>query len=306
MDWLILLLLVPMVLVPVVLLHGFAGCAGVFGLQHIDPPSAPKNLTAMPVPSPGALASVALTWENTDATAGAQIERAVDGGDFMALPDPADPSKTLVVMDHTFTDETAAPGTVFLYQVRANKQGLNSDNPSNMVTVATFKTAFLADNTTSNTDQANDGGLTLVQILDKMLLQASGQLVNLTLRGPSMGTLTLDNIFISNVAATGDPYDSDVAPIPVASGFPLNSETKAISPAGTFFLDQSKALLVAFDINPVANTGRFATLPQGGATAYAKQPPVPGGSLNEAGVMNRSPGYGSGVELFLVHKIEVM
>ena len=41
-EWLILLLLVPAVVVPVVLLVGFAGCDGVFGLEHIyTPPPVP-------------------------------------------------------------------------------------------------------------------------------------------------------------------------------------------------------------------------------------------------------------------------
>jgi hypothetical protein len=304
MDWLILLLLIPAVLLPLVLIHGFAGCS--FHGSAIAE-TAPTNLSAVPVPSAQAGSAVMLTWEVTDANStGTQIERAVDGGDFVVLMDPSDPTKPLSVAGTTFTDQGLPPGTTFLYQVRDLNSSTASTNPSNMVTVTTFKTAFFADNTVNDTDQPGDAGLTLVQILSSSLLQASGQLVNLTLRGPTTGSLTLDNTFVSNAAATGDPYDADAPPILVISNLALNNATMAISPAGTFLLDQSKTLLVAFDINPVANTGRYATLPQGGAIAYAKQPPVPGGSLNEAGVMNRSSGYGSGVELFLVHKIEVM
>src|SRR5690349_5038402 len=40
-EWLLLMLLVPVVVVPVVLLFGFAGCDRVFGLQHVDPVDPP-------------------------------------------------------------------------------------------------------------------------------------------------------------------------------------------------------------------------------------------------------------------------
>jgi hypothetical protein len=210
-----------------------------------------------------------------------------------------------VIKGENFTDETATPGTPFLYQVRANN-GLTSDDPSNMVPVTTFKTAFLADNTVANTDQPNVSGFTMVQILSNTLLQASGTVVNVALRGPTTGTLTLDHIFISNVAATGDPFDSDVPPVMVAISFALDNSTQNVPPVGTFFLDQTKPLLVAFDVNPASSTMRFATLPQGGATSYAKHPATPGGATNEAAVMNRTPPYTMASVLYLIQKIEVM
>lgn len=307
MDWLLLLLLIPAVIVPVVLLYGFAGCAAVYGLHTVYPPTAPKNLTAAPSASVDAGSSVTLAWENTDGTE-AQIERAMDGGDFTPLPDPSDPTKVLVVNGESFTDTGLTPGATFIYQVRTNKNGDTSDDATNAVAVTTFKTAFYVpiNDVVASTDQPGDIGYTVVQILANTLLQASGTLVNLTLRGPTGGLLTLDKVFISNVAATGDPFDSDVPPVPVTSNLALNNATLAITPAGTFFLDQSKPLLVAYDVNPTANTMRYGTLPQGGATAYAKAPSVPGTALNEAGVMNRTPPYGSAAALFLIQKIEVM
>jgi len=307
MDWLLLLLLIPAVMVPTVLLYGFAGCHIVFGISTIYPPTAPKNLTAAPVASVDAGSAVTLTWENTDGTE-AQIERAMDGGDFTPLPDPSDPTKVLVVNGESFIDTGLSPGATFLYQVRTNKSGATSDDATNTVTVTTFKTAFYVPITDviASTDQPGDKGYTVIQILASTLLQASGTLVNLTLRGPTGGLLTLDTIFISNVAATGDPFDSDVPPVPVTSNLALNNATLAIAPAGTFFLDQSKPLLVAYDVNPTANTMRYGTLPQGGASAYAKAPTVPGTDLGEAGVMNRTPPYGTSNILFLIQKIEVM
>jgi hypothetical protein len=46
MQWLALLLLIPAIVVPVVLLFGFAGCDLVFGLHEIEPPELEPGFTA--------------------------------------------------------------------------------------------------------------------------------------------------------------------------------------------------------------------------------------------------------------------
>jgi hypothetical protein len=84
MDWLILILGVPAILIPLVLLFGFAGCkvaepctndldcpAGTecvdgecvaIGNLNTPPPSAPENLAAIALDD----RSVSLTWTNTE------------------------------------------------------------------------------------------------------------------------------------------------------------------------------------------------------------------------------------------------
>lgn len=305
MNWLILLLLIPAVIVPAVLCFGFAGC-GFHGAVIV--PTVPTNLVAMPTPSVDAGSSVILTWTKTDpnASTGTQIERAIDGGTFEVLPDPSNPGNSLVVMGETFTDAGLPGGTTFLYQVRASLFGNTSIDASNMATVTTFKTAFMDDGLATSTDQPSTNGDTIVQTLTSALLQASGALVNLTLRGPSTGALTLDHVYVSNVAAAGDPFDSDVPPVLVTANFALNNSTAAIAPMGAFVLDQSKTLLVAFDVNTVSGAMRYGTLPQGGVTSYARGPTAPGGSVGEAGTMNRTAPYTPASVLYLIHKIEVM
>src|SRR5438552_3990723 len=104
MDWLILSLGVPAILIPLVLLLGFPGCslqAAVrctddaycpAGTQWIDgscvvvatpPPSAPENLAAIALDDH----SVSLTWTNTDpAVRDFRIERMEEDGDeFQAI-----------------------------------------------------------------------------------------------------------------------------------------------------------------------------------------------------------------------------
>jgi hypothetical protein len=104
MDWLILILGVPAILIPLVLLFGFAGCAsatvctddsdcppgthcGADGSCIADDPpfalSAPQNLGATARDDQ----SVSLTWDPADpATTDFGIERAEEGEEFEAIP----------------------------------------------------------------------------------------------------------------------------------------------------------------------------------------------------------------------------
>src|SRR5436190_21418939 len=124
MEWIILSLSVPAILVPVVLLWGFAGCS--FHGAGVSPsPSAPGNLTvAMPVSPATALA---LSWVKTDPnTTGYQIERAVEGGNFETIGETAigDPNP------ETFTDLNVQEEISFIYQVRTKGAGGSLSDPS--------------------------------------------------------------------------------------------------------------------------------------------------------------------------------
>jgi hypothetical protein len=295
MDWLILLLLIQTVLAPVGLMYGFAGCS----FQPTAGISVPANLTATAIPSAEVGSAVNLNWEVTDpnSTTSTQIERAMEGGDFVVVT---------VVTGTTFTDQGLAPGTTFLYQLRATNSSGTTSTTSNMATVTTFKTAFADDGLTNSTDQPNVSGFTIVQILASTLLQAGGALASLTLRGPASGTLTLDTVCISGQATAGDPFDSDVTPVVVANNVALNNGTLVLTPMGSYVVDQTKPLLVAFDVNLTANTMRFGTLPQDGAISFAGRPPTMGGEKKEAGQPNRTAPYTQASALYLVQKIEVI
>jgi len=109
MDWLILILGVPAILIPLVLLFGFAGCTpnAPFCTDDSDcpdgahcfdgscvvefSPSAPQNLAATARDD----RSVSLTWRTADpATTDFGIERAEEGDDFAGIPAPQDLSAT--------------------------------------------------------------------------------------------------------------------------------------------------------------------------------------------------------------------
>jgi Fibronectin type III domain len=134
MDWLILILGVPAILIPLVLLFGFAGCgqaAGVCasdvdcpaGTRCVDgscfvvgelnpPPLPPENLAAIARDD----RSVSLTWTNTDpAVTDFQIERTPEGGevdDVETFPAPDSPTGA--------TDAFGLQeGVTYIYRVRA-------------------------------------------------------------------------------------------------------------------------------------------------------------------------------------------
>src|SRR5262245_58317351 len=65
MEWLILCLAVPAIVVPVVLLWGFVGCDLVFKLDAPPEVMAPVNLVA----TPRSGTALSLTWQNTDPNA---------------------------------------------------------------------------------------------------------------------------------------------------------------------------------------------------------------------------------------------
>jgi hypothetical protein len=135
MDWLILILGVPAILITLVLLFGFAGCGTPASPTCIEdsecvgsarcfenscipvdepdpPPSAPVGLHATSHDDH----SVSLAWTNTDpAATGFRIERMLDDGDeFVAIPAPAD------LTDAGATDSSGLQeGVTFIYRVRA-------------------------------------------------------------------------------------------------------------------------------------------------------------------------------------------
>lgn len=176
--------------------------------------------------------------------------------------------------------------------------------PSATVSAATlaFTPAFTAPPGTLTTDQPGVEGSCLVQRIASALLAAGGTQVRIILRGSTTGSLTLDRITISQVAAAGDPYDSATDLITVDTGVTLAANTpQAVGPA-IYALDPTKDLLIAFDISSTPREGnlRFGTL--AGADSFARP------STIEAARQDRTTGY-PGVgnnNLYLIERIDVL
>ena len=138
MDWVILILGVPAVLIPLVLLFGFAGCHPATpcfddsdcpggslcnedgqcvpppepGETIFFPPSAPENLSATAIDDH----SVLLTWASNEAGATFKIERAQDGDDNFQTIVPTRPVSPAGTIDDT---PGLLEGVTFLYRVSA-------------------------------------------------------------------------------------------------------------------------------------------------------------------------------------------
>jgi len=313
MEWLILLLLVPAVLIPVVLLGGFAGCRQILGIEEpiIGPP---VNVKAEPVIVSSTSLAVSLSWNATDPSGFAvQIERAPDGGPFTTIADHT--------TDNPFLDLDVLEGSDYIYQVRAIS-GEESSEPSNPAPVSLkYQTAFVA---ALPTDGPNRAGFGHVQIIRSALLTASGTIVRITVLGSTAGNLTLNRIYISQVALPSsanpnpNPYDSadefspggitkvldkDKGDVAVSLSPPDMTDPeknlRTLDPI-SYDLNQNEDLIIAFDISFTDGNVRRGGL--SGAEAYFRA------NTQEAGLADRSPGY-PGHELntlYLVEKIEVL
>jgi hypothetical protein len=155
MDWLILILGVPAILIPLVLLFGFAGCAsaglctddsdcpgglvcvqgacvdpGELSEPNPAPPSAPENLAAIALDDH----SVSLTWTNNDLAArDFQIERTPEDGGPVLIPAPDSPTGT--------TDASGLQeGVTYIYRVQALVGSVASE-PSDTSSATVFPAA---------------------------------------------------------------------------------------------------------------------------------------------------------------------
>lgn len=266
-------------------------------------PATPANFGATP-----AGFGIDLSWTNSSTVATQfSLERRVPGGTFTEiLPGPG----TNTTFSDTGSDiDGLSGGTTYEYHVSAVIDGFEDSSPQVVKSAAAvastttlpFTTVFSG---TLTTDQPSVEGFCVIQRLSQPFLTGGTQ-VGLVLRGSTQGDLTLDNIFISQVAATGDPYDAAPDLTLVASGVAIPANTsKTVGPVN-YALDPAQDLLIAFDINSTATPGntqgnlRLGALPAGGGNVFARA------ATAEAGVPDRTTGYAVNASLFLIEKIEV-
>jgi hypothetical protein len=315
MDWLILILGVPAILIPLVLLFGFAGCGDPTGTctedgdcpgrlicvdgSCVDPGQAnpplfpPQNLVATALDDQ----SVALTWTSANpADTRFRIERMEDDGEkFETILDD--------VPSTSATDTSGLEGVTYLYRVLPDGE---VSAASNIASATTFAVAFTG---TLTDDAPGFEGFCAVQRLSRKLLTAGGTQVRIVLRGSTADSLTLDRVTISQAAATGDPFDSAADLTDVASNVIVPRNTAVpVPPNGrvNYTLDPTRDLLVAFDISNTTDEGNVrvavGTLP--GGDAFSKP------ATAEAGVRDRggTDGYPNHApdSLALIEKILVL
>jgi hypothetical protein len=197
-EWLILLLLVPAVVVPVVLLVGFAGCDAVLGIGRFGPG------IFLDTPVGKTVNRITLSWSWSDpAPQGFHVERT--NPDFsktpLNVPDPA----TRSIDDH---NNGLEPNTNYSYTVSV-VQSDGSFNPTSTSAIGTtlaFEATFDETSTFEDPTKGQDLGgwadFTLVQRIEAAALGTISRTqvdqVRITLRASNMaGDASIDRIFVS-------------------------------------------------------------------------------------------------------------
>jgi hypothetical protein len=224
MDWFILLFLIPLILVPVVLLCGFAGCGlDVVGTFQV---SAPKDLAAT-VSATG----VSLTWLDTNSgIVSYAIHRAPVGQTL--------PTTGPVVKGTTFADPASGltEGTTFLYRVVPESSGPYLDYPSNIATATVFP--------------AKPTNLTATPVVDisvdPTVPVSTPPKIELTWTNHSANA---DGFIVKFRAAGSGTFTEVPQPISASPGPPLGTFTHTGITAGQTYEYQVLAYVDGFDTN---------------------------------------------------------
>ena len=265
MEWVVLLLLVPAILIPVVLLFGFAGCGAFLEVGAATP------VIASATPLDPQTVEVRWTDPNT-VPVSFEVERRKGS-------DP--PGEPIALTASPLLDGALEAGTEYTYRVRAIRLSDGDLSPwSSEATIQTWSRAF-------------SGGLAQNG--------AHINLIGITVAAAN-GDLVLSRVTISRPALSGNDFDSaappkDVitSPVTVTGGI-----VAALAPV-EFVVPIAEALLIAFDIGNPGN-GRFVGgVPH---TMYIKEAP-PGSQIAEAGAQNRAGFQTRPNELWLIDAIDV-
>jgi hypothetical protein len=285
MEWVMLVLLVPAIVIPVVLLFGFAGCGAYLG----SGPTPPVITSATPVDP----ATVRLDWTFASGVSASFQVRREKGSAGPADIVPSDTSP--------FIDSGLDAATEYTYQVRAVQlvDGAPSDW-SAAATIQTWARAFTAGLEQAGADRSATGAC-VVQRVGAGNLSQRGNLVGVTVRAASNGNLLLSRVTISRPALVGNEFDSAAKPVDVAAAVQLTAGQSVPLPPVPFDVSANEDLLVAFDV-ATPGAGRFvAGVPH---TTYLKEPP-PGGQITEAGTQNRAGFVTRPDELWFIDAIDV-
>ena len=126
MEWFILIFLVPLILVPIVLLCGFAGCSSFSASDDPPPTSTPPTPAPSKTTSPTNFTArakgtdeIALEWQHTSPTAKFTVRRTAPDPIVLATATPA----------HSVSDPGLNDGTDIYYDLTA-KDGINDPSDS--------------------------------------------------------------------------------------------------------------------------------------------------------------------------------
>lgn len=321
MNWLALILLVPLILVPVVLLCGFAGCAEIAGIRDSDPvpslpppPAAPTGLKATAVSHN----EIDLEWDDVSGGAATfTVLRESSSNSFAPVADGVPPTPGSAKVTHHDT-QNLTPETTFWYRVRA-KVGTDKSSLSNFASARTFpapvppppvwRTAYPVSPQPLNQNGGNFTNATVVQRINSALLSpaaAGGTRVRIVVQSSDTASLDLLKTTISQAAPSGNVFDSAPSPAPFSKvlynggndSITLPKASQATSDAVDFSFDPTKDLIIAFKIG----TNGAGRRRQGvvGAQFFSQN------NVDEAEVRDRTPPYATQTDVvYFIEKIEV-
>jgi hypothetical protein len=153
------------------------------------------------------------------------------------------------------------------------------------------------------TDQRQRSNRCIVIRIEPGRLSRSGTLVKLFIQRPANNDLNIRDLYISEAADVGNPYDAPTAPTLVLSNqlVPQDQNLGIIELEPVeFTLDETKPLLIAVNVGTSGAIREVSNvLPLDGRSFVG--PP----DLFEAGQAIRSPNYQSEDRLYLITRIEV-
>jgi len=273
MEWFILLVLVPAILVPIVLLFGFAGCT-------FSAPIPPSPLAPVVTATPKSADNITVSWENTDSSPALKYRFVRTGGTLPPRDEETDASIT------SAEDTGLEAATDYTYEVTTFTQGGTS--PPGPATARTFfKTAFAIDPATVPTDQTvTPGNFCFVQRIPAGQLLAGGSRVAIKVWGTPGGNATINNIYISRAAGTGNPWDSagDLTPVRTSPLTLPDATPQELAPIN-YNLDQTQDLILAFDFTAIAGAANIRYVAAPGVALFFKQ------GVQQASLPTRDPNY---------------
>src|SRR5262249_27421287 len=210
---------------------GFAACDRVFGIDAFENPK-PQPPVVDSATGKDAV-TIEVVWEPGIGWQTFQIERTDPNGVITPLDSPALPLK----------DTGRDPATTYSYQVRGFDMSGDPSDLSASVSGTTLPVVSTYAKTLTDSSE-NWQKYTLVQRIEAAHLSATGPHVRITLQASPASDASIDKVYISQAAASGNLYDS-AGDLTVVYDLAANQGQPFVVPAGM----QKSLPIVAYAIN---------------------------------------------------------
>jgi len=309
-EWLALLLLVPVIVAPVVLLVGFAGCGSLLNLDPSrfepgTPPPPEQKVIVIDSADGEDVITIKLTWHSDFALSDLVFDRANPDSTTttFAPPPTAQPSP----FDDSDGLEAAKSYT---YTLRDESSGEKSAEVTG--TTLGFETTFEATfDPTLDGDGSGWEGYTLVQRIEPAALtpisRTQVKQARITLFAATTSGASIDKISISPAnPASAQEYDSNGTPTAVYDPMPpvplvVAAGGSVTLPPVNYIADIGQPMLIAIDFTPAPPASGVKRAPVMPTMARAWWRAATAEAMSDT----RSPGYSSTDAVYLIGRVEI-